>query len=67
MNSVGDRVAIGAYGNDGNGFYSGSTRILDLTPIQIDRPYTSFNDENISVTRPRWKYSNNLNIQGRWL
>ena len=66
MNDVGDRVAIGAINNDDNGPNSGSTKILDLTPIQIDSPYTSFNDENINVTRPRWKYSNNLNILGGW-
>ena len=66
MNAVGDRVAIGATQNDGNGSNSGSVRSLDLTLKPLDHPYTAFNDENINVTRPRWKYSNNLNITGGW-
>jgi hypothetical protein len=66
MNAVGDRVAIGATQNDGNGSNSGSVRSLDLTPKPLDRPYTAFNDENINITRPRWKYINNLNITGGW-
>ena len=66
MNAVGDRIAIGAINNDGNGSNSGSVRSLDLTPNLLDHPYTAFNDENINVTRPRWKYSNNLTITGGW-
>ena len=32
LNSAGDRVAIGAYGNDGNGSSAGHVRIFDLKP-----------------------------------
>ena len=62
LNSIGDRIAIGASTASSNG----NVRVIDLTSQIIDRPFTSFNDEMVSVTRPTWKYSNNLNIYGGW-
>ena len=66
MNAAGDRVAIGANLNDGNGNNSGSVRIFNLIPSLLDKPFTSFNDENINAIRPVWKYARNLNILGGW-
>jgi hypothetical protein len=43
------------------------TFIYNIKSIKtLDKPFTSFNDENITVTRPVWKYQNNLNIIGGW-
>jgi hypothetical protein len=43
------------------------TFIYDINSIKtLDKPFTSFNDENISVVRPIWKYQKNLNIIGGW-
>ena len=32
----------------------------------MDRPFTAFNNDNITTIRPKWKYINNLNIVGGW-
>ena len=66
LNATGNRVAIGAINNDGKANNSGSVKIFNLTPLTLDKPFTSFNDENINVVRPTWKYVNNLNIIGGW-
>ena len=55
--------------NIGSGGDSGyfETFIYDINSIIIhDKPFTSFNDEIITVTRPVWKYQNNLDIIGGW-
>jgi hypothetical protein len=66
LNAAGDRVVIGATASALGGTNSGSVRILDLLQPPIDSPFTSFNDENITIRRPNWKYFNNLNVTGGW-
>jgi hypothetical protein len=42
LNAAGDTVAIGAYGNDGNGTDSGHVRVYTINPSYLSKSYDSY-------------------------
>jgi hypothetical protein len=67
LNSIGNKIAIGSENNRKNGLDSGCVRVYNIDNFfKLDEPYTSFNDELITVNRPVWKYPKSLNIIGGW-
>lgn len=67
LNSIGNKIAIGSPVNNKNGLNSGCFRVYNIDNFfKLDEPYTSFNDELITVNRPVWKYPKSLNIIGGW-